>query len=154
VLLQSGMLTLNYIFELSLHKKSIANALKEGVYDSRLVCIDASKYDLMKWENDHEFFLNGEKYDVVSIITVMGKVTYKCINDKTEKGLINKLAGSEKKSSAVNEILKKLNLHLNSFNRFETLKYFSVIKPVNALKPSCYSFIFLRSINKPPTQNC
>lgn len=104
----------------------------------------------MKWENDHEFFLEGEKYDVVRMVKVDGEMVYQCINDKTEKQLVNKLAGSEDKSTAIDEILKKIKLQLIAFIHFEPLENFNKSLTDISFVSSCYNFIFLKFINKPP----
>jgi hypothetical protein len=125
-------------------------ALHQGRFDSRLVEFGASSFARMKWENDHEFYLDGEKYDVVKVDEVNGRIVYHCINDKVEKKLINHLAGSEKKSSAIDEILKRIKLQLPVLEKFETLKTVYTFQAGYPFVQSCYSFSFSKFLNKPP----
>ncbi len=150
ILLQSGVMTFHYALRVSNHKKYISKALHSGQFDSRLVSIRASETKGLKWENEHEFVIGSEKYDIVKTSFKDGEMVYHCINDKDEKKLIGKMAGSEKKSGEIEDILKKLKLQINlPFNKclFEQT---DASEKGMVYMQSRYKYLFLHAVYRPP----
>lgn len=150
ILLQSGVMTFHYALRVSGHKKRISKALHSGQFDSKLLAIRSSETRDLKWENEHEFVFNNEKYDIVKTSYQNGELVYHCINDKDEKQLIGKMAGSEKKSGEMDEILKKFNLQMNASFPAVLFKPTDAAGKEIAYVESGYEYLFLHAVYRPP----
>jgi len=75
-------------------RKEIKRRLKRGVRDDELVmiCVSPQQAGALIWNNDHEFTLGGEFYDIVKYETFEdAAVMYYCLSDTQEKALFKNL---------------------------------------------------------------
>ncbi len=95
-------------------KEKILNRLKEN--ELQVISLTVNQQNIFWEEEGKEFLFNGGLYDVVKIKKVNGEVILYCINDKTEKALIEKYGDITKHNSSPDK-KAKLNLD-NSINLF------------------------------------
>ena len=62
----------------------------------------------IEWEGDNEFCLNGEMYDVIERRTAGDKLLIRCLADKKETDLLNKMSDSWKENDKSNKIVHDL----------------------------------------------
>ena len=62
----------------------------------------------LKWESDNEFSFNGEMYDIIGKKTENGKVVIRCIGDKKETALVDKLKDNWRENERCNKIVNEL----------------------------------------------
>ena len=81
-------------FEHFIIRKDIKKAIKLVVPDNQLICLHFTLKESkeLNWVKPHEFKLKGRFYDVVHKKKVNGVWYYKCIDDKQETVLFEKLA--------------------------------------------------------------
>lgn len=83
-----------YYFMYSFQQKQLRREMKKEIFAgiplSELELIDPSTAGTgFQWkEEDKEFYLHDEMYDIVSTKEINGKIYYYCINDKKEKKLL------------------------------------------------------------------
>ncbi len=72
-------------------KEAVKEEIKNNLKDEELEIISFTdnKLNIFWEEEEKEFLLNGEMYDVVKTKTVNGKQLLYCINDKKEKSLVD-----------------------------------------------------------------
>jgi len=103
---------LNY----NIHKE-IEQTIRNGLKDEELILIEISgnhTSDIIWIEQNKEFRLNGEMYDVVRIIKKYDRISYYCINDSREEKLIanfKKAHNTKKETDKKN----KTTFHLQYF---------------------------------------
>ncbi|HUS00838.1 MAG TPA: hypothetical protein VMY77_03885 [Chitinophagaceae bacterium] len=110
-----------YYFVMRHHQHEQKEAVKEKIFrqlkDEEFQVISLADHQNIYWEEDErEFLLNGEMYDVVKRTTINGKEVLYCINDKKEKALIDNYNLVTKHNSASDK--KGKNAFDNSFNLF------------------------------------
>ena len=95
-----------YMFQQHEIKEAAKHALLAKLPESSLEIIDANTHkNDIEWEDeDREFYLNGQMYDVAYIKVVNGKTLIYCLNDSKESDLMKNLAhavnaGNEQNSS-------------------------------------------------------
>lgn len=98
-----------YMFQQYEIKEAVKHELLSKLPESSLEIIDAdiNKNDIEWEEEDREFFLHGQMYDVAFIKTVNGKKLIYCLNDSKEEDLLKRFAnavesGNEQSSSNKN----------------------------------------------------
>ena len=69
---------------------------------------DIGAFQKLKWEGDNEFSLNGEMYDIIGKKIQDGKIVIRCIRDKEETALVNKLKDNWRENEKSNKIVNKL----------------------------------------------
>ncbi len=130
-----------YHFIYTIHQQIIKEAIEKellaSIPESSLeVIILEQNQDKIEWEEENkEFFLDGEMYDVAKIRKMEGKTYLYCINDKREKELIKQLAkavNSNHNTKQEKNNLKSPLPDLVCMNDEAALSLFSV--------PSTYSF--------------
>ena len=97
---------------------------------------DKKNIEKLEWEDDDEFELNGEMYDVIEKKTQNGKLIIRCINDKRETELIKNYEKINKEGNSKNRTALLLKLLDNTSASPVTIELF--IK--NILKPAKVSF--------------
>lgn len=150
ILLQGGILSLQYVVKLTHHKRVIEKKIENGLLNEQLVTFTFEEMINAEWENDHEFFLGDEKFDVVKVSGDGQNVVYRCVSDEIEKNLIKDLEKTEKKSNLVEKLFQKV--HLQSQNIplfiFTDLSFENIVQSV--FYKNDYSFQFSGFIIKPP----
>jgi hypothetical protein len=96
-----------YMFQQYQIKEAAKHALLAKLPKSSLEIIDANAYkNDIKWEEeDKEFYLHGQMYDVAFIKMINGKKLIYCLNDSKEEDLLKRFAnavnsGNEQNSSS------------------------------------------------------
>jgi hypothetical protein len=121
-------------------KEAAKHELLSKLPESALEIIDGTAYknDIEWEEEDREFYLHGQMYDVAFIKIVNGKKLIYCLNDSNEEDLLKRLAKAvdsrnEQNSSGKNDhhiikfqvsdfIILTLNT-LTTINEPESIKY-------------------------------
>lgn len=90
-----------FIFLIQQHqlKEAAEERLFNTLNDSQFELIDAASNGLEWEEEDKEFSLNGQMYDVAKKEVVNGKTILYCLNDKKEEELLNNLTKTIKDST-------------------------------------------------------
>ncbi|TWI80389.1 hypothetical protein IQ13_3066 [Lacibacter cauensis] len=83
-----------YTFQQKQLKREMKKEMLAGISFSELEVIDPSAAGTsFRWEEENkEFYLHDELYDIVEVRKEGTKTLYYCINDKKEKQLLKKLA--------------------------------------------------------------
>ena len=111
----------------------------------------------IEWEDEHEFRLKGEMYDVVDKYYKNDKLIVRCIQDKKEKELLEayqKLTHKSTDSPGQISLLKLINTHFIA-NVINTPQ-----KPQKQIKAVFFSFtsrlqkIVLSVLEQPPAFTC
>lgn len=69
---------------------------------------DKLSIEKLDWEDDDEFNLNGEMYDVIEKKVEGSKLIIRCLADKKETALLNKLDDHWKENDKSNKIANEL----------------------------------------------
>jgi len=93
---------------------------------------DKKNIEKLEWEEDDEFELNGEMYDVIEKKTQNGKLIIRCLNDKKETELIKNYEKINKEDNSKNRTALLLKLLDNTSNSPVTIELFikNILKPV------------------------
>ena len=125
VLLQSGFVAMHTVHRIRAHKRLVKQEmkiqLKSGRHNAMLTAFTDSDLKEAVWEHSREFFLNGNKYDVVRIVKQNGQTTFWCINDKLELELYKALDKEQNKQSVLSDMFKKLSLTVSCKSYTEVL---------------------------------
>ena len=85
----------------------------------------------LHWEGNDEFSFDGQMYDVVEKKIEDGKIMIRCIADKKETALVNKLNdnsnGNEKDNKIVNELFQFLQTLFHN-SKSEDLAFGELVK--------------------------
>lgn len=100
IFLQLGFQALQIVTQLISHKIKVETAIKSGQFQDQLVQFTESDLVNAKWDGDHEFEINNEKYDLVEKTITHQGIVYTCINDKLEKALLKALDRAAQKSKS------------------------------------------------------
>ena len=92
-------------------KLLVEKEYKNRKSETTLVVFTKEQLKYAEWEDDREFFLGDEKFDVVKITDSGSTKMYYCINDKEEKELFMNLDKSEKQNNILEEVIKKFCLN-------------------------------------------
>lgn len=114
-----------YLFQQYEIKEAVKHELLSQVPESLLEKIDADAKDIV-WEEDREFYLHGQMYDVAYTRIVNGKKILYCLNDSKESDLNKRLAeavdsGNEQKSA---------NKHGHHVIKFQASDFLVLAQPV------------------------
>jgi hypothetical protein len=85
-----------YMFQQHEIKEAVKHALLSKLPESSLEIIDANAHrnDIEWEEEDKEFYLHGQMYDVAFIKIINGKKLVYCLNDSKEEDLLKSLANA------------------------------------------------------------
>jgi len=85
-----------YMFQQHLIKEAVKHELLAKLPESSLEIIDADAHEKdIEWEEeDMEFYLYGQMYDVAYIKVINGKKLIYCLNDSKEDDLLKRLANT------------------------------------------------------------
>jgi len=85
-----------YMFQQHEIKEAVKHELLAKLPESSLEIIDANthKNDIEWEEEDREFYLHGQMYDVAFIKVINGKKLIYCLNDSKEEDLLKRLANA------------------------------------------------------------
>jgi len=150
---QSGFISLYTISEIRKHKKAVKTImkaeLKNGLHNADLTKFSEKDLENAEWEHSKEFFLGGEKYDVVKIEnTKQGKV-YHCINDKKEIELFKSLDKNKKQKTVIDDLLKKFCMIFKLFKNDERV-ITSIKQGFSVLNSVDYKNLYAASLFRPP----
>jgi hypothetical protein len=102
-----------YMFQQYQIKEAVKHELVAKLPESSMEIIDANAYknDIEWEEEDREFYLHGQMYDVAFIKIINGKKLIYCLNDSKEENLLKSFAnavnsGNEQNSSNKHHIIK------------------------------------------------
>ena len=98
---------------------------------------DKHSMDQLDWEGDDEFSFNGEMYDVIEKRIENGKLVIRCIADKRETALLDKLKGLWNQSEKSNKVADEL------FQLLQSLFHSSKTEELVFIKPSVYKISFI-----------
>jgi hypothetical protein len=81
-------------------KQEIKSRIKAGVPEAELTVFKFNDQQIsqLRWEDEHEFILDGQMYDIVKTHYVEGGVIFHCLHDKQETALfknLNKLVANK-----------------------------------------------------------
>lgn len=144
-----------YRLQLSQIKKEIKTEMLAQIPDSSLEVVVLEEHiDAIQWkDDDKEFSLNDEMYDVVSVKKVNGKTLLYCINDKNEKQLlVNFIKGMKADASNGKSGKSNIKFQYTDFTVISLEKNNSNIIYVNH-KFSGYNSVLcttIKEINAPP----
>lgn len=86
----------HFIFQVQQHriKKDVEaylhrSAAIQNAMELRVSLADEAAISKLKWEDENEFTLNGELYDVIQKKNENGELVIRCIKDKNETHLVN-----------------------------------------------------------------
>lgn len=145
-------------------RKEIKRAIKSSVPENQLIKFHFTSKESKKlnWVKAHEFRLNGRFYDVVHKTKRNGIWYFKCIDDKQETVLFEKLAFATAENLAnapdkhpihgwlkvFNEPMEPLDIFEINLNHFDfVLEKHFITKAVNTCKPYL-------SFSGPPPKCC
>ncbi len=99
-----------YVQQLNIQHQ-VKEEIKKGLKDKDLTLIKVNKSqasDLIWEEKDKEFSLNDCLYDVVNVKDSGNWTYYFCLNDVSEKLLVNKFQATQKRENETEKRLKKV----------------------------------------------
>jgi len=104
-------------------------------------------------DDDQEFMLEGEKYDIVRVKNEEGRKVFYAVNDKDETRLLKKLAqaGRSQGQGAKKGILKLSTVYCQYMDA-KTIQVNIDIIPQNPVSPSMHGRSFHRDMAHPPDQ--
>lgn len=129
----------------------------EFITELRFSLNDPSAIKELEWENSHEFWYNGEMFDLVEKKTAGNQLIIRCINDKKESSLvklqdkINKEKQGDGSSKSKSTLLMQLIQSAFIAVDIPALHCFSVKHPFASYKNSDI-FPALRDVLTPPPQ--
>ena len=89
-------------------KMLLAQTNSEDENDFVFSLDDKKTLKQLEWEGDDEFSLNGEMYDVIEMKIENNKLIVRCLNDKKETALLNKLKDNWRENERSNKIVNEL----------------------------------------------
>ena len=138
-----------YSFQQNEIKKQVKEQLKKLLPETSLQIIQAEENaDAIIWQDDDkEFLLHGELYDVVKIKRVSGKTLLYCLNDKKEENLKHEFAKAIKSATDNNATNKSGKANY----KFQLSEYYfynntEKLSAINFTSPSKY-LIFISSLS-------
>ncbi len=150
IVLQSGLLSVKHIIGVAEHKAHLKQLLRAGQLDGELVFFSAEAMKNVEWENEEEFYLNGEKYDLVKSVVKGQSKGFLCINDKKEEKLIEDFQGTHKKSKSLDELIKKITIQEFPLQSYSFPKIIVETTENNSFLDDKYSSQWVNNIIKPP----
>lgn len=70
----------------------------ESITEFRFPLDNSSMAEMPEWENSHEFWFNGELYDLVEKRTEKNQLVIRCINDKKESAVVKMIEKIDKEN--------------------------------------------------------
>jgi len=115
---------------------------------------DIEALQKLKWKGDDEFSLNGEMYDIIGKKIEDEKIVIRCIRDKEETALVNKLKDNCRENEKCNKVVNEL------FQLLQTLFYNTKSEDTSfgesAISSFCFPFerlpLQVKKIPTPPPQ--
>jgi len=127
-----------FCIQLTEIKTAMRRELQHAWKDKAIVFVFAKEeIEKLDWEDGHEFRLNNEMYDVISLHEENGKVVIRCIADKKEKALIEayqKIHRKSTESPGQTSLLKLLS------SQFINVDSYFLKKPVKLIEAIFFSY--------------
>jgi hypothetical protein len=110
----------------------------------------------LEWEDDHEFRLNGEMYDVIERKIANHKLVIRCISDKKETALIERYEKMNTESNSRDKLALLLKFFANSYLPSAPSEMIIRYKPVpSIIHPQTDNLSSqVRDVSTPPPQLC